>query len=177
MGELLPCLFTGEHLWGGLGDHQSSGVGWDGGRSFVSFLPSLYISLDLSFFWFWYSHCLFVQAAIVAGIESGWVNPVINKEYAMEEVLVNQFYHFLLLIIRRKKCSTILGSCTKFTTFCHISTSNFYRPSKCTTTSSTRRGPRESWSSGWLRSRRKSRLHLWRRNQSKNFGGKISSVT
>ena len=26
------------------------------------------------------------QAAIVAGIESGWVNPVINKEYAMEEV-------------------------------------------------------------------------------------------
>merc|ERR1712062_665792 len=24
-------------------------------------------------------------AAIVAGIESGWVNPVINKEYAMEE--------------------------------------------------------------------------------------------
>jgi len=25
-------------------------------------------------------------AAIVAGIESGWVNPVINKEYAMEEV-------------------------------------------------------------------------------------------
>ena len=27
-----------------------------------------------------------LQAAIVAGIESGWVNPVINKEYAMEEV-------------------------------------------------------------------------------------------
>jgi len=25
-------------------------------------------------------------AAIVAGIESGWVNPVINKEYSMEEV-------------------------------------------------------------------------------------------
>ena len=28
-----------------------------------------------------------LQAAIVAGIESGWVNPVINKEYAMEEVV------------------------------------------------------------------------------------------
>jgi hypothetical protein len=27
-----------------------------------------------------------LQAAIVAGIESGWVNPVINKEYSMEEV-------------------------------------------------------------------------------------------
>jgi len=25
-------------------------------------------------------------AAIVAGIESGWVNPVINMEYAMDEV-------------------------------------------------------------------------------------------
>ena len=25
-------------------------------------------------------------AAIVAGIESGWVNPVINKEYGMDEV-------------------------------------------------------------------------------------------
>ena len=24
--------------------------------------------------------------AIVAGIEAGWVNPVINREYAMEEV-------------------------------------------------------------------------------------------
>ena len=30
------------------------------------------------------------QAAIVAGIESGWVNPVINKEYAMEEVVVHE---------------------------------------------------------------------------------------
>ena len=28
-----------------------------------------------------------LKAAIVAGIESGWVNPVINKEYAMEEVV------------------------------------------------------------------------------------------
>ena len=26
--------------------------------------------------------------AIVAGIEAGWVNPVINREYAMEEVCV-----------------------------------------------------------------------------------------
>ena len=25
-------------------------------------------------------------SAIVAGIESGWVNPVINREYALEEV-------------------------------------------------------------------------------------------
>jgi len=25
-------------------------------------------------------------AAIVAGIEAGWVDPVINREYAMEEV-------------------------------------------------------------------------------------------
>ena len=34
-----------------------------------------------------------LQAAIVAGIESGWVNPVINKEYAMEEVV--DHYHIV----------------------------------------------------------------------------------
>ena len=38
-----------------------------------------------------------LKAAIVAGIESGWVNPVINKEYAMEEVVdcmyVCRYYH------------------------------------------------------------------------------------
>ena len=43
MGELLPCLLTGEHLWGGLGDYQSSGVGRDGGRCRVSWLPSVYL--------------------------------------------------------------------------------------------------------------------------------------
>ena len=35
--------------------------------------------------------------AIVAGIESGWVNPVINKEYAMEEVLIKSISSFPLI--------------------------------------------------------------------------------
>lgn len=33
-------------------------------------------------------------AAIVAGIESGWVNPVINREYSMSEV--QQVHHDII---------------------------------------------------------------------------------
>ena len=44
--------------------------------------------------------------AIVAGIEAGWVNPVINREYAMEEV---QQVHYDIIHSKGAKGKLVLS--------------------------------------------------------------------
>ena len=77
-------VYAGKHLWCSFGHYQSSGVGRDGGNDLLHTSHRFFYPIrDFSFNFFFKIN---LQAAIVAGIESGWVNPVINKEYAMEEV-------------------------------------------------------------------------------------------
>ena len=48
----------------------------------------------------------FCSSAIVAGIEAGWVNPVINREYAMEEV---QQVHYDIIHSKGAKGKLVLS--------------------------------------------------------------------
>ena len=48
----------------------------------------------------------FSLSAIVAGIEAGWVNPVINREYAMEEV---QQVHYDIIHSKGAKGKLVLS--------------------------------------------------------------------
>ena len=140
-------------------------------------MAAIIVSLDFSFFWFWYSHRLFAQAAIVAGIESGWVNPVINKEYAMEEVFIKSISSIPLIDYPTTKCSTILTSCTKFTTSVTSHSSIFTGPASALRHHPLEGGQGKAGPQGGWGVEERVVCTCWRRNQSKNFGGNTSSVT